>query len=143
MGSFTPHRGTHHFISVSERMTHPTHGHLPFTGTHNVPSLSQRGMTHPSHGNTQLMGFLTPHRGTQHSISVSERNNTPISWALSHPTHGLSHATESSQSLSAGGCLTGQVSVLIINGLVKISAIFSWVGRYCTCTSFLCTMSLI
>jgi hypothetical protein len=28
------------------------------------------------------------HRGTQRSISVSERNYTPISWA--HPTHGLS-----------------------------------------------------
>jgi hypothetical protein len=30
----------------------------------------------------------SPHRGTQRSISVSERNYTPISWA--HPTHGLS-----------------------------------------------------
>jgi hypothetical protein len=109
MGSFTPHRGTHRFISndtpiswassllrgtqrsisVSERTTHPSHGHLPYTGAHNVPSPSQRGTTHPSHGHTQLMGFLTPHRGTQRSISVSERNNTPISWA--HPTHGLSH----------------------------------------------------
>jgi hypothetical protein len=29
------------------------------------------------------------HRGTQHSIFVSDRNDTPISWA--HPTHGLSH----------------------------------------------------
>jgi hypothetical protein len=28
------------------------------------------------------------HRGTQCSISVSERNYTPISWA--HPTHGIS-----------------------------------------------------
>jgi hypothetical protein len=61
----------------------------PHTGAHNIPSLSQRGTTHPSHGHTQLMGFLTPHRGTQRSISVSERNNTPISWA--HPTHGLPH----------------------------------------------------
>ena len=40
---------------------------------------------------THLMGFITRHRGTQRSISVSERNNTPISWA--HPTHGLSHRT--------------------------------------------------
>jgi hypothetical protein len=92
MGSFTPHRGTHRFISVSERTTHPAHGHLPFTGAHNVPSPSQRGTTHPSHGHTQLMGFLTPHRGTQRSISVSERNYTPISWA--HPTHGLPHPTQ-------------------------------------------------
>ena len=108
MGSFTPHRGTHRFISVSERMTHPAHGHLPSTGAHNVPSPSHRGTTHPSHGlphpthvhivfhlclieelHTHLMGFLTPHRGTQCSISVSERKKTPISWA--QPTHGLSH----------------------------------------------------
>jgi hypothetical protein len=81
--------GKQHFISILERTTHPTHGHLPYIGAHNVPYPSQRGTTHPSHGHTQLMGFLTPHRGTQRSISVLERNNTPISWA--HPTHGLSH----------------------------------------------------
>jgi hypothetical protein len=28
------------------------------------------------------------HRGTQHYISITQRNYTPISWA--HPTHGLS-----------------------------------------------------
>jgi hypothetical protein len=89
MGSFTPHKGTHCFISISERTTHPTHGHLPFTRTHIIPSPSHRGMTHPSHGHNQLMGFLTPHRGTQQSIFVSKRNNTPISWA--HPNHGISH----------------------------------------------------
>jgi hypothetical protein len=60
----------------------------PHTGAHNIPYPSQRGTTHPSHGNTQIMGFLTPHKGTQCSFSVSERNHTPISWA--HPTHGLS-----------------------------------------------------
>jgi hypothetical protein len=54
----------------------------------------------PSQGNTILHICLidnnTPnswesslHRGTQRSISVLERNNTPISWA--HPTHGISH----------------------------------------------------
>jgi hypothetical protein len=74
---------------VSSQTTHPSHAHLSHTGAHNVPSSSQRGATHPSHGHTQLMGFLTPHRGTHHSFSVSERNHTPISWA--HPTHGFSH----------------------------------------------------
>jgi hypothetical protein len=69
----------------------------PHTVAHNVPSLSQRGTTHPSHGHTQLMGFLTPHRGTQRSFSVSERNNTPNSWALSQGD---------SLSLCPGGCLT-------------------------------------
>jgi hypothetical protein len=82
-------------ISISERndtpisWAHPTHGIPHPTGAHSVPSPSQRGTTHPSHGHTQLMGFLTPHRGTQRSISILERKNTPISWA--HPTHGLSH----------------------------------------------------
>jgi hypothetical protein len=92
MGSFTPHRGTHRFISndtpiswassllrgtqcfisVLERTTHPTHGHLPYTGAHNVPSSSQRGTTHPSHGHTQLMGSL---RG---------RLTQSVSWRMSH-----------------------------------------------------------
>jgi hypothetical protein len=60
----------------------------PLTGVHDIPSPSERGTTHPTHGHTQLMGFLTPHRGTQCSFSVSERNHTLNSWA--HPTHGLS-----------------------------------------------------
>jgi hypothetical protein len=70
-----------------------------------VSSLSQRER------HTQLMGFLTPHRGTQHSIFVSERNHTPSSWASSphtgahnvpspsqrgttYPTNGLPHPTQ-------------------------------------------------
>jgi hypothetical protein len=56
------------------------------TGVHIVSSQSHRER------HTQLMGFLIPHRGTQHSISVSKRNNTPISWA--HPNHGLPHPTQ-------------------------------------------------
>jgi hypothetical protein len=72
----SPHRGTQHSISVSER------NHTPSS-------------------------WASLHRGTQHSISVSERNHTPNSWASSlhtgahnvpslsqrettHPTHGLS-----------------------------------------------------
>jgi hypothetical protein len=162
MGSFTPHRGTHRFISILERMTHPYHGNLPFTGIHIIPSLSQRGTTHPHHGNTQLMGFLTPHKATQHSISVSERNNTPISWE--HPTHGLSHRSNHSvcvledvshnynhqHSLSAKEAFSTRSSFsckysnfFLASGLMKIYAICSWVARYSTCTTFLCTMSLI
>jgi hypothetical protein len=120
MGSFTPHRGTHcfisndtpiswassllrgtqRFISVSERTTYPTHG-LPHTGAHNIPSPSQGGTTHPAHG------LPHPTQGTQRSISASKRNHTPNSWASSphtgehnvpspsqrgttHPTHGIS-----------------------------------------------------
>jgi hypothetical protein len=75
-------------LHLRENETPNSWASSPHIGAHNVPSPSQRGTTHPSHGHTQLMGFLTPHRGTQRSFSVSERNNTPISWA--HPIHGLS-----------------------------------------------------
>jgi hypothetical protein len=144
----------------------------PHTGAHDVPSLFQRGTTHPSHGHTQFMGFLTPHRGPQRSISLSEMNNTPISWA--HPTHGLSHrpthtfyvledvsrSCNHQHSLSVREAFSTRPSLsqkysnfVLANSLVKISAIFSCVerycaifscvGRYCTCISFLCTISLI
>jgi hypothetical protein len=155
----------------------------------------------PSQGNTSFHIRLrendTPnswayylHRGTQCSISVSERNNTPISCA--HPTHGLSHRPTHSfcvmedvshscnhqHSLSAREAFSTRPSIsrkyssfvlaLIINtlsqlrrysppgqvswkysnfvfprSLVKIYAICSCAGRYHTCTTFLCTMSMI
>jgi hypothetical protein len=74
-------------ISTQRRMIHPSHGHL-----------------HPSQGytsfhlkrHTHIMGILTPYRGTQRPISVSEMNVTPITWA--HPTHGLSHRSSHSVS---------------------------------------------
>jgi hypothetical protein len=88
MGFLTPQGHTTFHLCLREEPHTQLMGFLTPHRAHNIPSLSQRGTTHPSHGHTQLMGFLTPHRGTQRSISVSERNNTPISWA--HPTHGLS-----------------------------------------------------
>jgi hypothetical protein len=99
MGTFTPHRGTHRFISNDTPISwasSPTQGHThrhthlmgiltphrgthidtpiswassPHTGAHNVPSQSQRGTTHPSHGHTQLMGSLI---GPTHSVCVLE-----------------------------------------------------------------------
>jgi hypothetical protein len=124
-----------------------------------------RGILNPHRGtyrHTHLMGILTPYRGTQRSISVSERNDTSISWA--HPTHGLSHRPTHSDcvledvsrsynhqhSLSAREAFSTRPSLsrkysnfVLASGLVKISAICSCEGRYCTCTAFLCTMSLI
>ena len=70
-------------LRIKENDTPNSWDSSPHMGAHIVPSSSQRDR------HTQLMGFLTPHRGTQHSIFVLERNNTPISWA--HPPHGLSH----------------------------------------------------
>jgi hypothetical protein len=151
MGTFTPHRGTHRFISNDTPISWASSPH-----THTGASHGHR------HTHRYLMGILTPHRGTQRSISVSERNDTPISWA--HPTHGLSHRPTHSvcvledvsrscnhqHSLSAREAFSTRPSLsrkysnfVLASGLVKISAICSCVGRYCTCTAFLCTMSLI
>jgi hypothetical protein len=159
---YTEENNTSFHLRLRENDTPNSWASSPHTGAHSVPSPSQRGTTHPSHGHTQLMGFLTPHRGTQRSFSVSERNNTPISWA--HPTHGLSlrpthsdcvledvsHSCNHQHSLSAREAFSTRPSFswkysnfVLASGLVKMFAICSCVGRYCTCVVFLCTMSLI
>jgi hypothetical protein len=79
-------------ISISLRLTRESSG-----VSHHLNSLhrgEQYIVSSPSQRerHAQLMGFLTPQRGTQRSIFVSERNHTPISWA--HPTHGLPHPTQ-------------------------------------------------
>ena len=45
---------------------------------------------------TQLMGFITPHRGTHCSIFISERNHKPTSWK--HSTHRIPHPTQGNKS---------------------------------------------
>jgi hypothetical protein len=91
---------------VSSQMIHTSHGHLPFSGAHNVSSPSHRErhtqlMGIPTQGHTtfhlrlreephtHIMGFLTPHKA--HNVpSPSQRGTThswaPNSWASS-PTH--------------------------------------------------------
>jgi hypothetical protein len=86
---FVQRRPVHRFISVSKRMTHQTHGLIHPTQGHTMFHIHLREEPH-----THLMGTpkswasSPPHRGTKHSISVSEMNHRPISWA--HPTHGFS-----------------------------------------------------
>jgi hypothetical protein len=76
MGTFTPHRGTHRFISNDTPISWASSPHRgthidtpiswessPHIGAHIVPSQSQRGTTHPSHG--------LSHRPT-HSVCVLE-----------------------------------------------------------------------
>jgi hypothetical protein len=103
-----------------------------------------------------------PHTGAQRSISVSERNHTSIAWE--HPNHGLSprstylvcvledvscicnhkHSLSAREAFSSKPSISQNYSIFILaSGLVNISLIFTWVGRYCTCIGFLCTMSLI
>jgi hypothetical protein len=115
MGSFTPHRGTHRFISndtpiswassllrgtqrfisVSERTTHPAHGHLPFSGAHSVSSSSQRER------HTQLMGIFPTQGHTTFHLRLREELHThlmgtPNSWASS-PHTGAHNVPSSSQ----------------------------------------------
>jgi hypothetical protein len=113
-----PYTGAHNIPSPSQRgTTHPTHGLHHLTQGHNVPSLSQRGTTHPSHGHTQLMGFLTPHRGTHNVPSPSQRGTT-------HPSHGH---TQLMGSLS--GRLTQSVSWRMSHAVVIINTP-SQLGRH-------------
>jgi hypothetical protein len=94
----------------------------------------------------------TQRRPTQHSSSVSDRNHTPNSGALSQVCvlEDVSRSCNHQHSLSARETFSIRPSLsrkysnfVLESGLVKISAICSCVGRYCTCTSFLCNMSLI
>jgi hypothetical protein len=88
---------------------HPTHG-LPYTGSHNIPSLSQRGTTYPAHGLPYIGAHNIPsssqrgttHRGTTFHLCLrgephTHLMGTPNSWALSQAD---------SLSLCPGGCLT-------------------------------------
>jgi hypothetical protein len=103
---------------------------------------------------TQLMGFLTPLRGTTFHPHLREEPHThlmgtPNSWA--HPTHGLSlrwthsvciledvsrncnhqHSLSASEAFSTKPSLSRKYSNFVMaSGLVKMSAICSWVGRY-------------
>jgi hypothetical protein len=161
-----PYTGAHNIPSPSQRgATHPTHG-LERNHTPNSWASVHKGTQHsicvPERNHTPNSWASPPHTGAHRSISVSERNHTPISWA--HPTHGLSlrsthsvcvlgdvsHSCNHQHSLSAREAFSTRPSLsrkysnfVLASGLVKMSAIYSWVGRYCTCTVFLCTMSLI
>jgi hypothetical protein len=128
-----PYTGAHNIPSPSQRgTTHPTHGLHHLTQGHNIPSLSQRGTTHPSHGHTQLMG------------SLSGRLTQSVSWRMSHASCNHQHSLSAREAFSTRPSLSRKYSNFVLaSGLVKMSAICSWVGRYCTCIVFLCTMSLI
>jgi hypothetical protein len=147
MGTFTPHRGTHRFISNDTPIswessphtraytsTHPSHGHSHPTQEHTTSHLSLREERH-----THLMG-------------------TPNSWALSdvvslslrveHVLEDVSRSCNHQHSLLAREAFSTRPSLsrkytnfVLASGLVKISAICSCVARYFMCTAFLCTMS--
>jgi hypothetical protein len=109
MGSFTPHRGTHRFISVSERTTHPTHGLPHPTQGHTTFHLRLREEPH-----THLMGTpnswaSSPHTGAHNVPSPSQRGTT-------HPSHGH---TQLMGSLS--GRLTQSVSWRMSHAAVIIN----------------------
>jgi hypothetical protein len=79
MGAFTPHRGTHCFISND----------TPISWASSLHRSTQHSISVSERNDTPISCASSLYRGTQRSIFVSKRNNTPISWA--QPTHGLSH----------------------------------------------------
>jgi hypothetical protein len=148
---------------------HTQQNHLEY---HIVSTLTQRRTIHPSHGHTQPLGddstlqrrtmpqplgddsTLTqrrtmPHhvgmpntglplRSTQHSHR-GERILEDVSQRCNHQ-----HSLSAREAFSTRPSLSRKSSNFVqASGLVKISAICSCVGRYCTCTAFLCTMSMI
>jgi hypothetical protein len=100
MGIF-PSQGHTTFHLHLKRMTHPTHGHLPYTGAHSIPSPSQRGTTHPSHG--------LSHRPT-HSIYVLE----DVSRIFNHQ-HSLSASEAFCTEPSLSRTYSNFILVVIIN----------------------------
>jgi hypothetical protein len=80
MGTFTPHRGTHHIISV------------------------QRGTIHPSHGHTQHMGSLTGRLTQSVSWRMSHEAviiNTPSQLGRHSPPGQVSHGSTQTSSWQA------------------------------------------
>jgi hypothetical protein len=114
MGTFTPHRGTHHLISIQRGTTHPSHGHPHPTQGHTLFHLNPKRNDTPikwapsphtavhiissqsrEERHTHLMGILTPQRGTHRFISI-QRGTT-------HPSH------EHTQHM---GSLTGRLNLV-------------------------------
>jgi hypothetical protein len=81
MGSFTPHRGTHRFISVSERTTYPTHGIPHPKQGHTYFHLCLREELHTHLMCTPNSWDSSPHIGAHNVPSPSQRGTT-------HPSHG-------------------------------------------------------
>jgi hypothetical protein len=104
-----------------------------------VPTLSQRGTTHPSQGlSLRFVSWRKSHIAAMIHISqVCKLEN--VSHSCNHQ-----HSLSAREAFSTRPSLSRKYSNFVLaSGLVKISAICSWVGRYCMCTVFLCTMSLI
>jgi hypothetical protein len=152
---FAQRRLIHRFISVSERCIQLmgfstrspvlSHRHVQL----NKSSFSLRYTGESSGVSSQLSAQRRP---SQCSGSVSDRSHTPNSGDLSQVCvlEDVSRSCNHQHSLSGREAFSTKASLsrkylnfILASGLVKISAICSCVGRYCTCTAFLCNMSLI
>jgi hypothetical protein len=132
----------------------PQENHLEY---HIVSTLTQRRTIHPSHGHTQPLGddsTLTQRRTMPHHMGMPNTGLSHRSTQLSHRGERIledvsrrcnhQHSLSAREAFSTRPSLSRKYSNFVLaSGLVKISAICSCVGRYCTCTAFLCTMSLI
>jgi hypothetical protein len=136
MGSFTPHRGTHCFISISERTTHPTHG-LPHPRQgHTTFHLCLKEEPH-----THLMGSpnswaSSPHTGARNVPYPSQRETT-------NPSHGhvqLMGSLSGRLSHSVSWWMSHAIVIINTNKLptrsvfdLKLGLSFNCQARVCCC----------
>jgi hypothetical protein len=109
-----------HYITQENHLEYHINS-LQGGGQHNVPVLSQIGTTNLTQGLSQVHFLEDVSRSCNHRHSLLAREAVSTSPSLSHKYS----------------------KIVLESGLVKIYAIFSLVGRYCTCIFFLYTMSLI
>jgi hypothetical protein len=104
-----------------------------------VLALSQIGTTYPSYG----LSLSFVRRRKSH---IDAMVNTSQVCKLENISHSCNHqhSLSAREAFSTRPSLSRKYSNFVLaSGLVKISAICSSIGRYSTCTIFLCTMCLI
>jgi hypothetical protein len=115
-----------------ERYTH--HMGTPNTGART--QLSPEENDTPHHMGIPNIGLS--HRSTQ----LSHRGERILENVTRHCNH--QHSLLAREAFFTRPSLSQKYSNFVLaSGLVKIYAIYSCIGRYCMCTAFLCTMSLI
>jgi hypothetical protein len=140
--------------TTSSQLSHRGERYTHHMGTPNHWGTTQlsRGERCPNHLGDD--STLTQRRTMPHHVGMPNTGLPLRSTQLSHRgeriLEDVSRSCNHQHSLSAREAFSTRPSLsrkysnfVLASGLVKISAICSCVGRYCTCTAFLCTMSLI
>jgi hypothetical protein len=140
--------------TTSSQLSHRGERYTHHMGTPNhwgTTQLSQRRTMPQPLGDDST---LTQRRTMPHHVGMPNTGLPLRSTQLSHRGERIledvsrrcnhQHSLSAREAFSTRPSLSRKYSNFVLaSGLVKISAICSCVGRYCTCTAFLCTMSLI